>query len=218
MKSPEINIRITKKTPFTAIKLHIYNTVKQKDGSISFEINKEIYDKIKEKITIPTKYSVVQGFFQLPLMKVFEIQEYLLNSVLSDEDAVYYIISIFNSNFTNYLQKIKRTILRRKLNVFQWFIAIEAVTRFFDIFTKQLNKLQVPQNQKEIAANKVVEKMINLTIAESAFFFLQKKFNLQNYRQCENFTVQEFLMAKRDAFVQDIFEREIIKQDTIKRK
>lgn len=69
-----------------------------------------------------------------------------------------------------------------------------------------LKQLTIPQTQDEIAASSA---MLKLDWGESILIFLQQWFNLHSYKEAEQITMGELLIAKRAQYNQDKFKRKL---------
>ena len=79
-------------------------------------------------------------------------------------------------------------------------------SEFVDEFAKTLKKLQVKQTTDEEQAG---ADLLPVSWAEGLLVFLQKYFGLQSYKQAEQITLGELLIAKRAQYNEDLFKRRL---------
>lgn len=73
-------------------------------------------------------------------------------------------------------------------------------------FAKTLKSLQVPPTPEEQQA---ANGLLKVSWIESALTFLQQWFGLHSYKQAEQITVGELLIAKRAKYIQDMYQRRL---------
>ena len=73
-------------------------------------------------------------------------------------------------------------------------------------FSEALKKLAVPQTADERQAS---EGLLQVTFAEATLCFLQQWFELHSYREAEQITLGEILIAKRAAYNDALYRRKL---------
>lgn len=77
---------------------------------------------------------------------------------------------------------------------------------FSEDFAKSLKKYTLPQTNDEMLAS---NNLIEVNWAEGILVFLQKYFNLKSFKEAEQITIGEVLIAKRAQYNQDKFRRNL---------
>lgn len=75
---------------------------------------------------------------------------------------------------------------------------------FVDEYTQQLNRLQPPELPE---ATQAAQGTLQVTFGEATLVFLQQHFGLHSYKEAEQITLGELLIAKRTAYNAEIFRR-----------
>lgn len=94
---------------------------------------------------------------------------------------------------------------------------LQRVREYTNEFTDTLKALQVPQTAHEMQASEGMKKS---TFAESILVFVRAYFGLQSFRDAEQITLGEIIIAKKDAYNTAMFQRRLskIQLNEIKRK
>lgn len=94
---------------------------------------------------------------------------------------------------------------------------IKRFGEFANEFAKTLQSLTIPQTLDEVRASSV---LLKVEWGEAMLVFLQSFFHLQSFKQAEQITIGELLIAKRAQYNQTKYERELtkIQRQKMKRK
>lgn len=84
---------------------------------------------------------------------------------------------------------------------------------FVKTFTDTLKKMQVPQTEDERNAS---QGLLKVEWSEGILCFCQQWFGLKNYREAEQITMGEILIAKRAQYNRDLFNRNMARIQKIK--
>lgn len=101
-------------------------------------------------------------------------------------------------------KKIERMLKNRRLTFFKYVEILntfEAGTKQFSAFIEKTN---IEQSQDEAMAS---VGLLDLTAEESILEFLRGYFNLQKYEQAHEYTLYEFMIAKKNAYNRQLFEK-----------
>lgn len=86
---------------------------------------------------------------------------------------------------------------------------VDALQKFVDLFTKSLENLTVqPTPQEQKASNGCLK----VTFAEGMLTFVHAYFGLHSFREAEQITLGDLLLAKKDAYNEAVFNRNLAKQ------
>lgn len=77
---------------------------------------------------------------------------------------------------------------------------------FLEDFVKTVNNLTVKQTAKEAAASDVC---YDVDFDEGMLVFTRSYFGLHSFKEAEEITIGEFIMAKKDAYNSTMFERKL---------
>lgn len=89
--------------------------------------------------------------------------------------------------------------------------------RFVEEFVEQMKRYTLTQTEQEAQA---ASGLVKVTWAEGVLVFVQQYFGLKSFREAEQVTMGEILIAKRTKYNQDLFARNLnrIQIQNIKRK
>lgn len=94
------------------------------------------------------------------------------------------------------------------------YIWIDGFGAYAEKFIKTLEKLRVPQTPEQKQASEVC---LSSTLEESILIFVCDYFRLHSFREAERISVNEFLIAKKDAYNTAVYQKKI-NEITFKRK
>lgn len=81
---------------------------------------------------------------------------------------------------------------------------IKAFSDFVKLFVEQLSKLQVPQTADE---KKAASNLLQVNWDEGMLVFIRNYFGLKSFKEAEQISMGEILIAKRAQYNSDLFQR-----------
>ena len=161
------------------------------------------------KIDEKTKWSEVENTYDY---WTNETKEYVLQRVcemhgLTDfyEMKIGTFLNIANGN-------VEELNIKEDGTAFEMIFVIE-LKNFVQRVIEILNEFTLPQTFDEKSASK---KCADLTFVESILIFVRSYFNLSSFEQAENLRICDLLIAKKDAYNNAVFQKEMIKIQTRK--
>lgn len=86
---------------------------------------------------------------------------------------------------------------------------IDALQKFIDAFTKSLENLTIQPTPQEQNAS---SGCLKVTFAEGMLTFVRSYFGLHSFREAEQITLADLILAKKDAYNEAVFNRNMAKQ------
>lgn len=80
---------------------------------------------------------------------------------------------------------------------------------YLKAFSKMMQRLQVPMSAEEKAAQSAC---VSVSFEESVLVFVQQYFGLPSFKACQDVTINEYLIAKKQAYNRAIVQRKIDEQ------
>ena len=92
---------------------------------------------------------------------------------------------------------------------------VRELSKFVEQYINILNSYTLPQSADEKAAS---SKCQTMTFGEGVLVFARSYFALHSFEEAERITLAELLLAKKDAYNSAVFQKEILKLQSKKRK
>lgn len=93
----------------------------------------------------------------------------------------------------------------QKANSFDY-IFVLAFREFIELFTKQIENLQVPAHLLSDEQKNISRKLPKLSFNENILIFMQKYFSLQNFESVAELKLFELILAKKAQYSSDLAE------------
>lgn len=84
------------------------------------------------------------------------------------------------------------------------YYTIQGLRNWFELFVKQVEKLTIPTTAQEREASQACHEV---TFIESLLLFAREYFSLHSFREAEEMTLADVLLAKKDAYNKAAFQK-----------